>query len=376
MTSSALHLEVEPRGARLAAPVASVLGEALSKGFPSSFNLAIVDRRGTSLRAWGGDACRVGEVVAATRDTIYDLASLTKVVATTTLASWLCDQGRWRLEDRVINWLPELQRGDLTLSHLLTHTSGLIPHRPFFQLGPHPREVRRAVIDEARRGGPPGAVAYSDLNFMLLGWAIERCAGEHVDQLFRRVVTAPLGLATTRFRPPARWRLATAATELDGDQRLEPGLVWGEVHDGNAWSLGGVAGHAGLFASADDLASFSGALLHPTRNPILSARSIKRFSTQLVGDVPAPDGLAGRAPTTSRPNAEPRSVGWRVSPTEWGPWPASTFWHTGFTGTSLLVAPELASAVVLLTNAIHPVRKMAQLAEFRARVHSQLAEIL
>ena len=164
-------------------------------------------------------------------------------------------------------------------------------------------------------------------------------------------------MTRTRFRPPASWRRTIAATELDGDQRLEPGLVWGEVHDGNTWALGGISGHAGLFGPADDLARFAGALLAPDRHPLLSRASLDEMTRLQAGAPP-----------------DVRGLGWRLDASEWGAWPASTYWHTGFTGTSLLVSPEAGIAVVLLAGGVHPVRRLEEVAELRRVVHGLIAE--
>jgi CubicO group peptidase (beta-lactamase class C family) len=336
--------------------VTTVLLEAIENLFPVGFNLAVVDRYGPILRAWGGNACVVGEQIATTRSTRYDLASLSKVVATTTLAQWLVQNRHWKLSDRVSKWLPELARDELTLHHLITHTSGLVDHRPFFHLGRHPRAVRQAVFDEANVDGPPGDVLYSDLNFMLLGWAVEKCSGQPLDRLFRDVVAAPLNLRSTGYRRRARDRAHSAATELNGDQRLEPSLVWGDVHDGNAWSLGGVAGHAGLFAPANDMATFITALLNPRQHPVLKPGTISAMTRYQAGHQP-----------------DVRALGWRLEPESWGEWPADTYWHTGFTGTSLLVAPSAGVGIVLLANAIHPVRQMDRQEEYRSLIHRSVA---
>jgi CubicO group peptidase (beta-lactamase class C family) len=355
-----VRLEIAARVASVRAGSRELLVDellgAVQVGFPPSFDLVVVDRHGVLVRAYGGLACSTGPVVTATRETRYDLASLTKVVATTTLALWLAEQGRWTLDDRVASWLPGFPRMDLSLFHLITHTSGLVAHRPFFLLGRDPRAIRRAVYAASGDGGEPGAVLYSDLNFMLLGWAVARCAQSPLDRLFHEIVAIPLAMNSTRFRPTERERGLTAATELDGDQRSGPGLVWGEVHDGNAHALGGVAGHAGLFAPASDLARFVGALLEPGRHPVLSASAI--------ADMVRPQ--AGAQPDV-------RGLGWRLQPEGWGAWPHDTFWHTGFTGTSLLVAPSAGVGVVLLTNAVHPFRQLDRQAEMRVRIHSALA---
>jgi CubicO group peptidase (beta-lactamase class C family) len=348
---------VLPQKARDA--LTSQLFAALYAEFPAGFNVAVVDRSGTLLRAWGGNSNIVGTPIATTRDTIYDLASLTKVVSTTMLAMWLVDQKRWRLSDRVSAWLPGFAPAKLTLRHLLTHTSGLVAHKPFFHLGQNPRAVRRAVYEEATFGATPGNVLYSDLNFMLLGWAIEHCTGQPLQRLFRDVIATPLHLADSSYRPRERDRTRVAATELDGDQRLEPGLVWGEVHDGNAWSLGGVAGHAGLFSTADDLATYVTALLNPRTHPVLKASTITTMTRFEAGHRP-----------------DVRALGWRLEPEDWGNWPEGTYWHTGFTGTSLLVSPEANIGVVFLMNAVHPSRQLDRQQALRCVIHKTIAKFV
>jgi CubicO group peptidase (beta-lactamase class C family) len=202
-------------------------------------------------------------------------------------------------------------------------------------------------------------VLYSDLNYMLLGWVLEATYGQDLDAAFASEVAVPLGLSRTRFRPPEAERRLCAATEVDGDQRLAPGLVWGEVHDGNAYALGGVAGHAGLFAPLGDLARFVQVLLAPELAGVLSAGSVALMGSRQAGG-----------------GADVRGIGWRLEPREWGHWPAGTIWHTGFTGTSLLVAPSIGAAVVLLTNAVHPHRRLEDQAAVRSQVHRLVAEVL
>ncbi|HEY1762006.1 MAG TPA: serine hydrolase domain-containing protein [Acidimicrobiales bacterium] len=333
------------------------LFEMTENSFPAGFNLSIVEKTGPVFRAWGGFSNLVDPIIETSSNTIYDLASLTKVVSTTTLALWLEQQNRWRFDDHVAKWLPGFPREDLTLVQLLTHTSGLIPHRPFFHLGQRPAEVRRAVYEEATHGTAPGQVVYSDLNFMLLGWAIANCSKRPLDQLFREVVAEPLGMRDTRYRPNRRDLTRIAATERNGDQRLQKGLVWGEVHDGNAWSLRGVAGHAGLFGSSDDLGRFVQALLNPRRHPVLTPSSIAQMTRVQAGSLP-----------------DVRGLGWRLQPVTWGDWPVGTFWHTGFTGTSLLISPSANLGVVLMMNAVHPTRQLERQEAVRVSLHRTLAE--
>lgn len=351
------------RGRGLAGELEALLAAALAAGFPPSLSLALVGREGIELEAWGGCACLAPERVPAGEDTIYDLASLTKVVCSTTLTLQAAEQGRLSLDDPVRALLGDFPVASTTLRHLLTHTSGLVDHRPFFETCQGRAAVERALYAEAAGSRPGAPVCYSDLNFMLVGWCLEACLGQRLDGAFSAGVAAPLSMGRTGFRPlsgdpgaPAA-RVGTAATELDGDQRNAPGLVWGEVHDGNAWALGGVAGHAGLFAPRRDLARFVQAMLDPVGAGLLGEESASL--------------LVSRQAATGD---DVRSLGWRLEPLPWGDWPAGTIWHTGFTGTSLLVSPARGVAVVLLMNGVHPVRHPEQQAAVRTAVHRIVAE--
>jgi serine-type D-Ala-D-Ala carboxypeptidase len=356
-----VHIELTKDSVALPASVreqlTSELLATLEDSFPAGFNIAVVTKSSTLFRAWGGFSNALAPVTETASDTIYDLASLTKVVSTTTLALWLVQNKRWKLSDSAAKWLPGFSRDDLTIEQLLTHTSGLIPHRPFFHLGRNPLAIRRAVYAEAERGGATGEVAYSDLNFMLLGWAVARCANLSLDRLFHDVVAEPLGMIETRYRPPARYRARIAATERNGDQRLTKQLVWGDVHDGNAWALGGVAGHAGLFAPTGDLIRFSQSLLGAPGPRILRATTRSSISLHPTGTQPTVRGL-----------------GWRLHPEAWGSWPSDTLWHTGFTGTSLLISPSANLGVVFMTNAIHPIRQLERHEQLRATIHATIAK--
>ncbi|MGA2803867.1 MAG: serine hydrolase domain-containing protein [Acidimicrobiales bacterium] len=331
-----------------------LLGDFVATSFPSGFSLAVLDAEGPVFSAYGGQACRIGTPCPVTADTSYDLASLTKVVCSVTLTLVFAARDMLSLEDRVERWLPHFPRSDTTLTHLLTHTSGLIAHKPFFESLRGRSAIEAAVFDEARGSPPTGEVLYSDLNFMLLGWALEACGGAPLDVLFAREVAGPLAMSRTVFRPGRREE--TAATELDGDQRLTQGLVWGEVHDGNAHALGDVAGHAGLFGPLDDLVTFTRHLLVPD------------------GSVLTPAGLDAMTARRAATGDDVRGLGWRLAPKDWGSWPEATLWHTGFTGTSLLVSGPLGLGVVLLTNAIHPVRRIGEQAEMRAVIHRCVSE--
>jgi serine-type D-Ala-D-Ala carboxypeptidase len=332
------------------------LQQAIAGGYPPGGALVVVDADGVLARSIGGWACVVGEHISTSQQTRYDLASLTKVLATVPLALAFAERGLWRLDDRIVEWLPDFPRHDIALRSLLTHTSGLPAHSEFYRLAGGPEAIRRAVVAEATPGLAPGTVCYSDLGYMLLGWALEACARRPLEELFDELIAKPLGLTQSRFCPPLSERRLTAATELDGDQRLTPGLVWGEVHDGNAWALGGVAGHAGLFAPVDDVARAASALLAPDRHPVLSAASLAGMRRRQAGAPP-----------------DVRALGWRLDAADWGAWPPDTCWHTGFTGTSVLFSVQAGLAVVLLFGGVHPRRQPERQQSLRAAVHREIA---
>jgi CubicO group peptidase (beta-lactamase class C family) len=360
---SQVSLDVAPRTdaklARAGERAADTLSRAIEQGFPAGGTIVVTDSTGELVRITGGWACLVGERIPTSAQTLYDIASLTKVVSTVTLALELAQRDMWTLDDPVTKWLTGFPNDEITLRALLTHTSGLPPHREFYRLADGPSEIRRQVYAEAEAPLTPGIVAYSDLGYMLLGWALAECGKLPLDQLFTTLVAEPLQMTSTRYVPPPELQRQTAATELDGDQRLTPGLVWGVVHDGNAWALGGIAGHAGVFAPADDLASFVRALLKPADHPVLSSASLVEMTRFQIGEPP-----------------DVRALGWRLDASDWGPWPAQTYWHTGFTGTSLLVSPESDLAVVALLGGVHPERQTEQLISLRRAIHRELAAAL
>jgi len=349
--------------------VSQVLLSHLGNGFPPGLAMEVRSPAATAYAAAGGcakltdSAADPGLVISAQgpvpvdAGTLFDLASLTKVVATLPLVLLLHQRGQWSIDDPVARWLPGAPPSPVTISDCLLHIAGLVPFRQYFLTCDAPGEIKTAVIAELA-GAAVGPVSYSDVGFMLLGWAIENCTGETLAGLFAREVAGPLGMTSTSYLPGAP-RQHIAATEADGDQRTTPVLVWGEVHDGNAFALGGISGHAGLFGTAADLGRFAGALLRPDHHPVLSAETIALMTSRQAGADP-----------------ETRVLGWRVRPGQWGRWPAGTIWHTGFTGTSMLIAPALDAAVVVLTNAVHPVRRAAEIAEFRTKVHRAVRTVL
>jgi CubicO group peptidase (beta-lactamase class C family) len=327
-------------------------------------------------------------------DTIFDLASLTKPLVTTTAILQLCSRGLLDLDAPVAAYLPAFADGGkapATIRHLLTHTSGLPAWEMLYLPGPLRSDGRRApaclTIDDAvtricatPTSSPPGAkVEYSDLGFIVLGHLVERLSGQTLDSYTQRDVTRPLGLRWTRFRPPLSWRPRCAATELgNGYEKMraaEQGvghefrwrrhLLRGEVHDGNAYYLGGgVAGHAGLFGSARDVARFGLMLLH---RGVLSGRRIV--------DPP----VMAEAVRDQTPGLTPggRGLGWAVAQPWFGAKASkAAFGHTGFTGTSVLIDPAREVAIVLLTNRVHPTADSNAIVEFRPAFHDAVLDAL
>jgi CubicO group peptidase (beta-lactamase class C family) len=262
---------------------------------------------------------------------MYDVASLTKVVATTAATMVLVDRGRLRLDDRVKRYLPAFTGGGregVTIRDLLMHRSGLPAGRDLSRRA-GPESARKTVLATSLDGPPGSSIEYSDLGLDVLGFVIERVTREPLDQFVRRTVYGPLGMRSTMFRPPAALRARIAPTEF---------APRGEVHDGNARALGGVAGHAGLFSTASDLAVFAQLMLDGgiAGKKRLFADSIARAFTQ--------------------PGAGWRALGWETCPGggSCGQYLSPrAFGHTGFTGTSLWIDPERDLFVIVLTNWIH-----------------------
>ncbi len=308
---------------------------------------------------WEADAPRV------TADTLYDLASLTKVVATTTMAMILVDEGRLDLDRPVREFLPGFQgsgKEAVTVRHLLTHSSGLPAVAPLF------KEIqgRKAYVERIQAMDleyPPGSRSvYSDLGIILLGEILERVAGQPFEAFVRARIFEPLGMRDTLFRPPAELRSRIAPTEFDPWRGR---LTQGEVHDENAFAMGGVAPHAGLFATAGDLARFAQMLLNGgimDGRRIVSRETVKLF-TRRAG-IPGSDRALG----WDTKSAEGSSAGTLFSPRSFG--------HTGFTGTSIWMDPERGLYVILLTNRVHPTRENNLIREARPAVADAVVRAL
>jgi len=272
-------------------------------------------------------------------DTIFDLASLTKCIATTTSVVQLIAQGRVRLNDPVAAYLPEFaQNGkeDITVRELLTHFSGLPPDLDLKS----PWQGRNAAFAMAMQSKPvypPGTrFLYSDINFETLGFLVEKVSGMTLNEYASAKIFAPLGMNSTRFLPPGDWIPRIAPTQYDEQGKMLRGVV----HDPTARRMGGVAGHAGLFSTADDLAVFAQALL--SGDKILSRLDIEKMTTP-------------QQPATA---TTLRGLGWDIdspfSSNRGELLPVGSFGHTGFTGTSLWIDPVTDTYIIILTNAVHP----------------------
>ncbi|MFN9373122.1 MAG: serine hydrolase domain-containing protein [Planctomycetaceae bacterium] len=293
-----------------------------------------------------------------TVDTIFDLASLTKPIATGTSVMLLIERGQLQVTDRVAHHCPEFgTRGkeELTLFDLLTHQSGLIADNALADYEQGLEEAWRKICDLPLRTPPRTKFIYSDVNFIVLGRVVERVTGETLASFSTREVFEPLGMAHTRFVPPAEWRHRIAPT----GQRAGHWLV-GEVHDPRAHLLGGIAGHAGLFSTAADLAVFAQMLLEGGRS---RDRQLLRPGTvnQMIHGhaVPTQAGLGDGSDSPPLSPAETlRGLSWdrqsRYSHNRGQGWSEAAFGHGGFTGTVLWIDPERDLFFVFLSNRLHP----------------------
>ena len=289
-------------------------------------------------------------------DTLYDVASLTKVVATTTMAMILVDEGKLDVRKPVSAFIPGFRGGakdKVTVENLLTHSSGLEAWAPLYKEVRGKDDFLRKVVAMDLAYEPGTKSVYSDLGFFLLGEVLERVAGEPLDAFVTRRVFEPLGMTSTMFCPSKDLVSCIPPTERDAWRGR---LVQGEVHDENAYSVGGVAPHSGLFSTAPDLARFAQMLLNGgvfENRRIVSRATVERFTRR--ADVPD----SARAYGWGTPSAN-SSAGDLLS--------SRAFGHTGFTGTSMWIDPERNLFVILLTNRVHPTRENDTIRQVRRQV--------
>jgi CubicO group peptidase (beta-lactamase class C family) len=296
-------------------------------------------------------------------DTIFDLASVTKVVATTAMAMLLFERGLLNLDTPVADLLPEFgrtaERGGVTIRMLLAHSSGLPAYIKLFETAGTRNELVLAAC-ATPLAAPPGTTAeYSDIGFILLGEILARLANEPLDNFVRREVFTPLNMRHTQFNPPPGLKDAIPPTEDDCTFRHR--IIQGEVNDENASVMGGIAGHAGLFAPAPDIARFAECTLRGGA-PVFEPATIELFTRR----EPSPAGTS-RALGWDTPS-EPSTSGTYFSPRSFG--------HLGFTGTSLWIDPDRQLSVTLLTNRTWPDRSTRAIRQVWPILHDAVVEAL
>ncbi len=359
--------------------VRELLAEAVRAGvFPGAV-LRVETEDGAVLEATSGQLCREPGAARVAQDTRYDLASLTKLIATTAIAMRALDRGALDIVSPIAAFLPAgapSWTGDVAVHHLLSHGSGLSAWESFFRmlvdagvpLGG--AEARMFVIDRILASGPldlPGASArYSDLGFLLLGAVLETALGAELRTLYQREVREPFGLGRLDFRPLGR----VSATELYPESAPDPLIAptedcpWrgrvlsGEVHDENAWALGGVAPHAGLFGTAAEVARFGSQVLAAWRgrSTLLSEITVRRFARRASRPLATTWALGWDTPSHGESSAGP-TIGRKA------------IGGLGFTGTSLWIDATRGAVVVLLANRVHPTRANEAIRGFRPRIH-------
>jgi CubicO group peptidase (beta-lactamase class C family) len=335
--------EVGMSSSRLAAIERVVERGIKAGGYPGAS--VIVGRKGAAVYekgfgrlTWSSSSIPVDAV-----RTIYDVASLSKVVGTTTAIMILYDENKIRLDDPIVSYIPTFGGGDkdkVTVRQLLTHTSGLPAGRDIWRIAQTPLEARALVLSTPLEGRPGAQYIYSDLGADVLGLLVEVVSGEPLDKFLTRRVFDPLGMNETMYRPADSLRYRIAPTEVTPPRGYP---LRGEVHDENAYALGGVAGHAGLFSTAADLSVFAQMMLNGGEYngvQIISKQTVDLFTSRAFGH---------------------RALGWDTAEGDYGSGRflgPTAYGHTGFTGTSLWIDPEREMFVILLTNRVHAARAL------------------
>jgi beta-glucosidase-like glycosyl hydrolase/CubicO group peptidase (beta-lactamase class C family) len=374
MELPATPMTVQPMDAReekQLQPAYDVIEKAVAeKAFPGA-TLAVGYRGKVSVRAFG-KLSYDAKAAATNPNTMYDIASLTKVVATTTLVAKLAE-GDFAvpldLDAKVERYLPEWAGGPnaewrhrVTVRHLLTHTSGLPAFKEYWRTSKGKQDTLAKIFAEPLEYEPGTKEIYSDLGIILMAEIIERLTGRTLDDLAKSYIFSPLGMKDSMYRPSKKLWPQIAPTEIDNNLRHR--LVQGEVHDENAFAIGGVSGHAGVFSTSPDLSAFGQMLLNGgvyAHQRILRRATIAQFTT--------PQQLSNGT----------RTLGWAV-PTEGGSsghyFSAHSFGHTGFTGTSIWIDPDRQLFVVLLTNRVHPTRENTKIQQVRPALHDAVLQAL
>lgn len=324
------------------------------RAFPGAYAV-VGDAHGVLAEASAGRLDWRADAPVPGRETLWDLASLTKVMVTTMAVAQLVDRGAIDIHAPVQRYLPDWQgpgKHRVLVWHLLTHTSGLPSFRPYDRQTQDPDSLARLLFTTTLERQPGDSMVYSDIGAYVLGEVITRVAGMPLDVWFARHIATPLRLTGTLFNPAEATYARTAPTEIDS---LRGGLVHGKVHDERAYYLGGVAAHAGLFGTGRDLSRFATMLL---RGGALGGRQVLRTTTLRSFTAYADSARHNRA------------LGWQKPPAAWAPAGVSTraYGHTGFTGTSLLVDPDRNLYVILLSNRVNPTRNNPRIGAVRTRL--------
>ena len=337
-------------------PVVNYLRSQVDSAFPGA--VIAVGRHDSVLLLTAVGHYGIDDPRPVTPETVYDLASLTKVIGLTTACMMLVGAGKLDLDAPVQRYVPAFRgphKERVTIRHLLTHSSGLPAWRPLYTEATT-RATALALADTTallRQAGD--TFVYSDLGAMVLTQAVEAITGERLDGYLDGRVFQPLRMTSTRFLPPSAWRDRIAPTERSQDGTI----IRGTVHDENAWRLGGVSGHAGLFSTAPDLARFARWLLTAWRQ---DSGQVRAF-TKRQG-IPAGSSRALGWDTPS----ENSSAGTKLA--------AHAFGHTGFTGTSIWLDPDQDLFIILLTNRVNPTRENGRIARVRPRVADLVVDAL
>lgn len=320
---------------------------------------------GHSLLYEDDEGNEVDHPISMSKDTIFDLASISKIF-TSTAAMKLYEQDLFELDDPVADYIPEFAENgkeDVTIRQLLTHTSGFTAWIPLYTIGDS-REERLQHVFQYPLDNPPGTTyTYSDLNMITLGALIEKLSGKRLDEFVRDTITEPLKMKDTMYNPPEFLKHRIAATEYQ--PWTDRGLVWGEVHDESAWSLDGVAGHAGVFSTANDLGKLAHMFINDGRyggKQILEKETVELLVENQIPEFPGNEhGLGWEL-----------SQGWYMGPlTE-----ASSIGHTGYTGTSLVINQNNDTIAILLTNRVHPARDTVSTNPARREFARQVADAI
>lgn len=341
--------------------VDSLIENAISdSAFPGAVLLVSKDGKIIHEKAYGHYTYDTASPIVST-SSIFDLASVSKVVGTTTAAMLLIDKGLMDLDDKVIKYLPEFNNNgkeNITIRNLLLHNSGLAPFKKYYDIYSTAEEVINDIMNLTPEQEPGTKYVYSDLGMITLQKVIEKISGEPLDKFLAKNLFLPLEMNSTMYNPPAELKYRCMPTEYDDFWRMRQ--LQGEVHDERAYMLNGVAGHAGLFSTAGDLAKFLQMILQKGNyngKTLISSSIVEMF-------VKKQSEQSSRALGWDTKSPEGSSAGQYFDLTSYG--------HTGYTGTSVWTDPTKNLFVVLLTNRVYPTRNNNKLSKFRPLIHDEI----